>query len=151
MPSAEPISRNTDSCYHPATQTLGNPPILCVESIRSDSDRECVGAQGYMWQALNLLQVKHDTQGLFFPFFLNVKQMRLHPSPPLMSCAQWGLVLVQQSITGHAFISITTDLLFNHHTVFTICLERWLAPFWFLNWTACHNRTVPALSGRWCW
>lgn len=105
---------------------------------------------GYMWQALNLLHVKHDTEGLFFSFFLNVKQMWLHPSLPLMLSVQWGLVLVQQSITGHAFISITTDLLFNHNTVFTICLDRLLASF-RLNLTAYGNRTVPALSGRWCW
>lgn len=59
--------------------------------------------------------MKYDTED--FCFFLNLKQMQLHPSLPLMSSAQWGLGLVQQSITGHVFISITADLLFNHITV----------------------------------
>lgn len=57
--------------------------------------------------------MKYDTSFFFF----NLKQMQLHPSLPLMSSAQWGLGLVQQSITEHALISITADLFFNHITV----------------------------------
>lgn len=40
-------------------------------------------------------------------------QIRLHPPLPLMSSAQRVLGLDQQPITGHLYISITADLLFN--------------------------------------
>lgn len=44
-------------------------------------------------------------------------QMRLRPLPPLMSSALWVLGLVQQTITGHLYVSITADLIFNDISV----------------------------------